>query len=488
MRQARTERRCPHFPNLPARRYDGVSMEASMPQSYDAIVIGAGQSGPFLAARLAAAGRKVLQIEREHLGGTCVNNGCIPTKSLVASARVAHMARRAGDFGVATGPVTVDMKAVKARKDAIVNDSVTGLTSWLSNMENLTLLWGSAKFTGPHEIEVLGERYSADNIFINTGGRPSLPDWPGIDEVRHLDNVSMMDLDVLPEHLVVVGGSYIGLEFAQMYRRFGSRVTVLEMGPRLVAREDADVSGAIADILAAEGIAVEVNVHDLAFRKLSGDRVGVSAIADGRLIALEGTHLLVATGRKPNVEDLDVAAAGIKLDARGFIEVDDQLRTSVPGIWAMGDVNGRGAFTHTSYNDFEIVAANLLDDDPRRTTDRPVAYALYIDPPLGRVGLTEAQVRATGRPALIATRPMSRVGRAHERSETQGFMKVLVDAETKLVLGASLLGIEGDEVIHLFIDNMVAKLPYTAISRTMHIHPTVSELIPTLLQDLKPLV
>ena len=459
-----------------------------MPQSYDAIVIGAGQSGPFLAARLAGAGRKVLQIEREHLGGTCVNNGCIPTKSLVASARVAHIARRAADFGVSAGPVSVDMKAVKARKDAIVNDSVTSLTGWLGNMDNLTLLWGSAKFTGPHEVEVAGERYSADNIFINTGGRPSLPDWPGIAEVPHLDNVSMMDLDVLPEHLMIIGGSYIGLEFAQMYRRFGSRVTVLEAGPRLVAREDTDVSAAIADILGNEGIDVVTGAQDFHFRRLSGDRIGISAMADGQLVSYDATHLLVATGRKPNVEDLDLAAAGIKLDARGYIEVDDQLRTNVPGIWAMGDVNGRGAFTHTSYNDFEIVAANLLDDDPRRVTERPTAYALYIDPPLGRAGLTEAQVRATGRPALIATRPMSRVGRAHERSETQGFMKVLVDAETKLVLGASLLGIEGDEVIHLLIDNMVAKLPYTAISRTMHIHPTVSELIPTLLQDLKPLV
>ena len=459
-----------------------------MPETFDAIVIGAGQSGPFLAARFAARGRKTLLIEREHLGGTCVNNGCIPTKSLVASARVAHMARRAADFGVATGPVSVDMKQVKARKDAIVNDSVTSLTGWLENLDNLTLLRGSARFTGPHEVEVAGARYAAGAIFINTGGRPSLPDWPGITEVSHLDNVSMMDLDVLPDHLVIIGGSYIGLEFAQMYRRFGARVTVLEGGPRLVAREDEDVSRAIAEILSGEGIEISTNVRDLAFRRLDGDRVGISAMADGRLVAHEASHLLIATGRQPNVEDLDVATAGIKLDARGYIEVDDQLRTNVAGIWAMGDVNGRGAFTHTSYNDFEIVAANLLDDDPRRVTDRPTAYALYIDPPLGRVGLTEAQVRATGRPALIATRPMSRVGRAHERSETQGFMKVLVDAETKLVLGASLLGIECDEVVHLFVDNMVAKLPYTAISRTMHIHPTVSELIPTLLQDLKPLV
>ena len=459
-----------------------------MPQSFDAIFIGAGQSGPFLAARFAAAGKKTLLVERAHLGGTCVNNGCIPTKSLVASARVAHVARRAADFGVATGPVSVDMKRVKARKDAIVKDSVDGLQSWLGNMENLTLLWGSARFTGPHEIEVAGERYAAPQIYLNTGGRPTVPEWPGVADIPYLTNESMMDLDVLPEHLIIVGGSYIGLEFAQMYRRFGSRVTVLEFGPRLVAREDADVSAAITDILRAEGIAISCNVRDFALAPIQAGGIALSVTVDGTPMTVEGTHLLVATGRKPNVEDLDVAAAGIALDKRGFIAVDDELRTNVEGIWAMGDVNGRGAFTHTSYNDFEIVAANLLDHDPRKVSERLMAYALYIDPPLGRVGMTETEVRASGRPALIATRPMSRVGRAHERSETQGFMKVLVDAETKLVLGASLLGIECDEVIHLFIDNMAAKLPYTAISRTMHIHPTVSELIPTLLQDLQPLV
>jgi pyruvate/2-oxoglutarate dehydrogenase complex dihydrolipoamide dehydrogenase (E3) component len=459
-----------------------------MPQSFDAIFIGAGQSGPFLAARFAGLGKKVLLVERAHLGGTCVNNGCIPTKSLVASARVAHVARRAADFGVSAGPVSVDMKKVKARKDSIVNDSVTSLTGWLGTMENLTLLWGSAKFTGPHEIEVLGERYMAPQIFINTGGRPTVPDWPGIGEISVLNNESMMDLDVLPEHLMVVGGSYIGLEFAQMYRRFGAKVTVFEYGPRLVAREDADVSEAITGILANEAITVHCNVRDFVVKKTASGGIALSVTVDGKPLTVEGSHILCATGRKPNVEDLDVAKAGLALDKRGFIQVDDQLRTNVEGIWALGDVNGRGAFTHTSYNDYEIVAANLLDHDPRRVSDRSVAYALYIDPPLGRVGLTEAQVRESGKPALIATRPMTRVGRAHERSETQGFMKVLVDAESKKVLGASLLGIECDEVIHLFVDNIAADLPYTAISRTMHIHPTVSELIPTLLQDLKPLV
>jgi pyruvate/2-oxoglutarate dehydrogenase complex dihydrolipoamide dehydrogenase (E3) component len=458
-----------------------------MPQSFDAIFIGAGQSGPFLAARFAGMGKKTLLVERAHLGGTCVNNGCIPTKSLVASARVAHMARRAADFGVSAGAVSVDMRRVKARKDQIVNDSVTGLTTWLGNMENLTLLWGSAKFTGPHEIEVLGERYSAPQIFINTGGRPTAPAWPGIEQVPYLTNESMMDLDVLPEHLIIVGGSYIGLEFAQMYRRFGSEVTVLEHGPRLVAREDQDVSDAIAEILRNEAVSLHFDADNFAVSAIPEGGITLSATVGGEPLTLDGSHLLIATGRKPNVEDLDVGKAGLALDSHGYIAVDDQLRTNVEGIWAMGDVNGRGAFTHTSYNDYEIVAANLFDHDPRRVSDRSVAYALYIDPPLGRVGLTETQVRASGRKALIATRPMSRVGRAHERSETQGFMKVLVDAETQHVLGASLLGIECDEVIHLFIDNIAANLPYTAISRTMHIHPTVSELIPTLLQDLKPL-
>jgi pyruvate/2-oxoglutarate dehydrogenase complex dihydrolipoamide dehydrogenase (E3) component len=457
-------------------------------QSFDAIVIGGGQSGPFLGARLAESGKNTLLIEREHMGGTCVNNGCVPTKSLVASARVAHMARRAADFGVSAGPVTVDMKKVKARKDAIVNDSVTGLVDWLENMENMTVVWGTAKFTGPHEIEVNRERHTAPQIFINTGGRPTTPDWPGLTEVPYLTNLSMMDLDVLPEHLIIVGGSYIGLEFAQMYRRFGSRVTILQRGPRLLTREDADIAEAIAGILRNEDITLHFNVRDHAFSRTASGGIALNVTMEGKPLTVEGSHLLVATGRAPNVEDLDIEKAGIALDKDGYIAVDDQLRTNVAGIWAMGDVNGRGGFTHTSYNDFEIVDANVLEADPRRVTDRPVAYALYIDPPLGRVGMTEAEVRASGKKALIATRPMTRVGRAHERSETQGIMKVLVDAETQLVLGASLLGIECDEVVHLFIDNIAAKLPYTAISRTMHIHPTVSELIPTLLQSLKPLV
>lgn len=463
-----------------------------MARTFDAIIIGSGQAGPFLAVRLAQAGMRTAVIEREHLGGTCVNDGCIPTKTLVASARVAHLARRAADYGVVTGgEVRVDMKAVKERKDRIVQASLDSLAAWLGGTENLTLVWGSARFTGPREVEVNGETLTAPRIFINTGGRPAVPDWPGLSGVPFLTNTSMMTLDALPEHLVVAGGSYIGLEFAQMYRRFGSRVTVVEYADRLIAREDPEVSDAVRGILAAEGIDIHLGVRDIAVGK-RGSGIRLTATAGGSPVGIDGSHLLLAVGRVPNTDGLNLEAPGVAVDKRGFIQVDDQLRASVEeggagGIWALGDVNGRGAFTHTSYNDFEIVAANLLDGDPRRVSDRITAYALFTDPPLGRVGMTEAEVRATGRPALKGVLPMTRVGRAKERGETQGFMKVLVDRETRLILGAALLCIEGDEIVHSLLDVMAAKAPYTVIQRCMHIHPTVSELIPTLLGSLKPL-
>ncbi|QQP92951.1 FAD-containing oxidoreductase (plasmid) [Skermanella sp. TT6] len=463
-----------------------------MARTFDAIIIGSGQAGPFLAVRLAQAGMRTAVIEREHLGGTCVNDGCIPTKTLVASARVAHLARRAADYGVVTGgEVRVDMKAVKERKDRIVQASLDSLAAWLGGTENLTLVWGSARFTGPREVEVNGETLTAPRIFINTGGRPAVPDWPGLSGVPFLTNTSMMTLDALPEHLVVAGGSYIGLEFAQMYRRFGSRVTVVEYADRLIAREDPEVSDAVRGILAAEGIDIHLGVRDIAVGK-RGSGIRLTATAGGSPVGIDGSHLLLAVGRVPNTDGLNLEAPGVAVDKRGFIQVDDQLRASVEeggagGIWALGDVNGRGAFTHTSYNDFEIVAANLLDGDPRRVSDRITAYALFTDPPLGRVGMTEAEVRATGRPALKGVLPMTRVGRAKERGETQGFMKVLVDRETRLILGAALLCIEGDEIVHSLLDVMAAKAPYTVIQRCVHIHPTVSELIPTLLGSLKPL-
>ena len=458
-----------------------------MTQRFDAIIIGSGQAGPALAERLTKAGMTVAFIEREHFGGTCVNDGCIPTKTLVASAQAAFVARRHADFGVVIdGAVSVDMKAVKARKDAIVTASVTGVTNWVKAMPGLTLFWGHASFSGPHRVAVNGEELEAEKIFINVGGRPLVPDWPALREIPYLTNTSMMAVDFLPGHLVVIGGSYIGLEFAQMYRRFGSRVTVVEMGPRLIGREDEDVSAAVQDILEREGIAIRLNAKCIGVEK-QGDGIAVAADCATGSPKIFGSHVLLAIGRRPNTEDLSLTAAGIVTDERSFITVDDQLRTNVPGVWAMGDVNGRGAFTHTSWNDYEIVAANLLDNDPRRVTDRIPAYALFIDPPLGRAGMTEREVRASGRKALIGTMPMSRVGRAKERGETLGFMKVLVDAETKKILGAALLGLSGDEVVHSLLDVMYADAPYTVIQRAMHIHPTVTELIPTLLGNLKPL-
>jgi pyruvate/2-oxoglutarate dehydrogenase complex dihydrolipoamide dehydrogenase (E3) component len=458
-----------------------------MAENYDAIVIGTGQSGPSLAVRLAKAGRKTAIIERKLFGGTCVNVGCIPTKTLIASARAAHVARNAADYGVAIdGRITVNMMRVKARKDSVVQQSNEGVIKWLRNTPNLTVLEGHARLESSRTVAVNGRLLEAAQIFLNVGGRASVPDMPGIAEAGYLTNSSMMEVDFLPEHLLIIGGSYIGLEFAQMYRRFGSRVTVVEMGPRLIAREDEEVSAAAQKILEDEGVEIRLNAKCLTVAK-RGNGVAVGLSCDGGPPEVTGSHLLLAVGRAPNTGDLGLEKAGVKTDARGYIVVDDELRTSVPGIWALGDANGRGAFTHTSYNDYEIVAANLLDGGRRRVTDRIPAYALYIDPPLGRAGMTEREVRASGRKALAGKMMMSRVGRARERGETQGFMKILVDAESKRVLGAALLGIEGDEVIHSILDVMYAGAPYTVIQNAVHIHPTVTELIPTLLGDLKPL-
>lgn len=457
---------------------------AATTSTFDAIIIGAGQAGPPLAGRLTAAGSTVAVIERKLVGGTCVNTGCIPTKTLVASAHAAHLARRGAEYGVGTGDVTVDMAKVKARKDRIMLDDRHGVESWLDGMDGATLLRGHARFESPHTVRVDGQLLEADRIFLNVGGRAVVPDLPGLSDIDYLTNVGILELDTLPEHLVIIGGSYIALEFAQMYRRFGAEVTVVEKGPRLTSREDEDVSATITAILEAEGINVVVNATDIRLAKRDN---GFEVTAGDGAAPIAGSHLLVAVGRKPNTDDLGLEHAGVHTDKRGYIVVDDQLRTNVDHIWAMGDCNGRGAFTHTSYNDFEIVAANLLDNDPRRVSDRVPTYALYIDPPLGRAGLTVEQVRASGRKALVGKRPMTRVGRAVEKGETQGFMKVVVDAETGEILGAAILGTGGDEVVHAILDVMSAKKPYTAISRTMHIHPTVSELVPTLLQELKPL-
>jgi pyruvate/2-oxoglutarate dehydrogenase complex dihydrolipoamide dehydrogenase (E3) component len=413
-----------------------------------------------------------------------VNSGCIPTKTLVASAHAAQTARRGGEYGIGTGDVSVDMTKVKARKDKVMTDDRVGVESWLDGMDNCTLIRGHARFIDPHTVEVDDQVLQADKIFLNVGGRAVVPDMPGLSDVDYMTNVGILDLDTLPEHLVIIGGSYIALEFAQMYRRFGAEVTVIEKGPRLTFREDEDVSAAIKEILEKEGIAIELDANAISFRKRdSGFEVTPRDGAD----PIAGSHLLIAIGRRPNTDDLGLENAGVETDSRGNVVVDDQCRTNVEHIWAMGDCNGRGAFTHTSYNDFEIVASNLLDGGSRRVSDRIATYALYIDPPLGRIGMNEAEVRLRGRPALKARLPMARVGRARERGETAGFMTVLVDAETHRVLGASLLGIGADEVVQLLLLAMSADIPYTRIQQTMWIHPTVSELLPTLFDALKPL-
>ena len=451
---------------------------------YDAIVVGAGQAGPYVASRLTGAGMKVAVIERNLMGGTCVNTGCVPTKTMVASAYAARMAARAAEYGVDVGPFHVDMKRVKARKDAVSGQSRTGLENWLQTMENCTVYRGHARFESAHDVRVGEERLHADKIFLNVGGRAVVPDMPGIREIDVLTNSSMMSVDFLPRRLIVVGGSYIGLEFAQMFRRFGAEVTIIEMGPRLIAREDEDVSNAIREIVESEGVEVRLNAKCIGFAR-QGDEIMADVDCESGAPQVPGSHVLLAVGRRPNTDDLGLDEAGVAVDARGYVVVDDQLRTSAPGVWALGDCNGKGAFTHTAYNDAEIVIANLLENDPRRVSDRITAYALYVDPPLGRAGMTEEEIRKSGRKALVGKLAMTRVGRAVEKGETQGFMKIAVDAETSAILGAAILGAGGDEVIHSILDVMYAKAPWTAIRGAMHIHPTVSELVPTMLSELR---
>jgi len=454
-------------------------------EQFNAIIIGTGQAGPSLAARCADEGLKTAIVERDQFGGTCVNTGCTPTKALVASARAAHMANRMSDFGVEiNGSISVDMEKVKARKDAIVKESTEGVENWLKSTENLTVYEGHARFEDEMIISVGNNKLTADKIFINVGGRAFIPD--GFEEVDYLTNSSIMELDEVPEHLIIVGGGYIGLEFGQMYGRFGSNVTIIEQGHRLLPKEDEDVSNAIQEILENEGINFRFGAECIGGSNNNGEVV-VDVNCEAGPPQVTGSHLLLATGRRPNTDDLGLEHTSIKTDNRGFIQVDDQLRTTQDGSWALGDCNGEGAFTHTAYNDFEIVAANLFDEHPRRLSDRIMCYGLYIDPALGRVGMTEAQARKSDRNIMIGKRPMSRIARAKEKGETKGFMKVLVDADTKKILGASILGIEGDEIIHSIIDIMYADEPYTTIRDAIHIHPTVSELIPTMLENLEPL-
>ncbi len=454
---------------------------------FDAIIIGTGQAGPPMAARFAGAGKTVAIIERDKFGGTCVNTGCTPTKTLVASAYAIHTASRGAEYGFSIGDLRVDMTRLNARKDAASATSSKSVEKSLRGMANCTVIQGQARFQSANTVVVNDQVLEADKIFINVGGRARVPDMPGIHDVPFLTNSSMMDLDVLPAHFIIVGGSYVGLEFAQIYRRFGSEVTVVEMGPRLIGREDEDVSDAVREILEAEGIHIRLNAKCISLEKRDGG-VAVGLTCEDGPPEVVGTHVLLAVGRTPNTDDLGLDRAGVATDHRGYIVIDDQLQTNVPGIWALGDCNGRGAFTHTSYNDYQIVADNLFNADHRRVSDRIQAYALFIDPPLGRCGMTDAEVRKSGRPALAAKFPMSQVSRAYEKGETQGFIKICVDAETKQILGAAILGVGGDEVIHVLLDVMYAKAPYTVIERAMNIHPTVSEYLPTILAGLGPLV
>ncbi len=454
-------------------------------EPFDAIVVGAGQAGPALAARCAKEGLRTAVIERHHFGGTCVNVGCVPTKTLVASARAIRQAQRGADFGFDIGGLKVDMARVMARKDDIVRKSREGVEAWMRGLKNTEVIVGDASFVGKGTLQVGTRQLSAPRIFLNVGARAVKPELPGFDTVPTLDNESIMALEAVPEHLVIIGGSYIGLEFAQMMRRFGAAVTVVERSPRLLPREDEDVSEGIQSILEAEGVNFALGAECLSLQQ-QGSHIAVGAECTTGSPAIIGSHVLVAVGRRPNTDGLGLEHAGIDTDERGYVVVDEQCRSSADGVWAVGDCNGRGAFTHTSWNDHEIVVANLFDHDARRIDARIPCYALFIDPALGRIGMNEAQARASGRKLLRAKMPMQRVGRAREAAETQGFMKVLVDADSQRLLGAAILGLNGDEVVHGLLDVMAADAPWTAISRTMHIHPTVSELVPTLLQQLRP--
>lgn len=458
-----------------------------MDHSFDALIIGAGQAGPPLAGRLTAAGWTVALVERQDFGGTCVNTGCTPTKALIASAKAAYTLRQAADYGLPpVGDFAVDLAPVQARKDAIVAASRDGIENWLTHMPGCTVFRGTARFVSATAMQVGDDVLEAKHIFLNVGSRPASPPLPGIGQVPHLTSSSILALKELPTHLVIVGAGAVGLEFGQMFRRLGAQVTIMERSPRLLPHDDEDVAAAVHEILTNEGITLRLGVECISLGQEDGQPV-VRVNCKQDASPSRGSHLLLAMGRQPNTDDLALEKAGLRADARGFILVDEQLQTAVPGIWALGDCNGRGAFTHTAYNDFEIVAANLLDHDPRRVSDRLPASAIYIDPPFAKVGLTEAEVRAAGTPALVGKRPMTKVGRAVEKGETQGFMKVLVHAETDQILGASIVGVGGDEAIHCIITAMYARQTAAFMRRNVFIHPTVAELIPTVFGELKPL-
>lgn len=447
---------------------------------YDAIVIGAGQAGGPLSTALAKAGRKTALIEREHVGGTCINVGCTPTKTMVASARVAYLARRGGDYGVQTGPVTVDMAKVRQRKRDIVESFRSGSQRRIERTDGVDLIKGAASFTGPQALDVrldMGEtrQVTADTIFINTGARPSRPPISGLDAVPTLDSTSIMELDTVPEHLLVLGGGYIGLEFGQMFRRFGSRVTIIQRGSQLLAREDQDVAEEVATILREDGIEVLLQSDALGAAQTDAGQIQLRVRTPEGERTLSGSHLLVAAGRAPNTDQLNPSAAGIATDKRGHIVVNERLETSAPGIYALGDVKGGPAFTHISYDDFRIIRTNLLEGGDATTRERLVPYTVFIDPQLGRVGLGEQEARAQGYTIRVAKIPMSYVARALEVDETRGFMKAIVDADTDRILGAAVLGLEGGEIAAVLQVAMLGKLPYTALRDGVFAHPTLAE-------------
>jgi pyruvate/2-oxoglutarate dehydrogenase complex dihydrolipoamide dehydrogenase (E3) component len=455
-------------------------------KKFHAIIVGTGQAGPSLAVRLAQSGMNVAIIERNKFGGSCVNTGCIPTKTLIASAEIAYHAQRANDFGIEIkGSIKTNMEKVKARKDAIVNKASKGVEQWLKNTPNVTVFQGHARFVDNYKLSVNNETLSAEKIFINVGARAWLPPIEGLNQINYLTNSSILGLDKVPRHLIVVGGSYIGLEFAQVFRRFGAQVTVVEKASRLIPREDPDVCDTVLEIMQQSGIDVHLNTSCLSF-SASEDHITAHVSCNGDK-SINGSHVLVAIGRKPNTDDLGLENTDIQVDERGIVLINDKLETTVPNVWALGECNGHGAFTHTAYNDYQIIIDNLLQGATRKVTDRILAYALYIDPPLGRCGLTEAEIRTKGYTALVAKRPMTQVKRAMIKGEPTGFIKILIDKDTQKILGAAILGVNADEIIHSILDVMYADKPYTLIRDAVHIHPTVSELIPTTLENLKPL-
>ncbi len=458
---------------------------------YDTIIIGTGQSGPPLARALAEKGQKVAIAEGHRIGGSCVNYGCIPTKTIIASARAAHMARRGADFGVKTGPVEIDFARVMERKTERVHSAHSGLADWLRNTDDIDLYEVYAGFEGTeggfHRVRVGDEVIEAPHVYVNTGTRANIPPIPGLDTVDYMDNEKILALEALPEHLVIIGGSYIGLEMGQAFRRFGSKVTIIEASASIISREDEDIRQIIAEVLTDEGITLLTERKVTETSQADSGQISITMEKpDGGREVVTGSHLLVAVGRLPNTPKLNLESVGVEMDKKEFIVVDDHLQTSVPGIWALGDVNGRGAFTHTSYQDYEIALDNI-NGGTRSLKERIMAYALYIDPPLGRVGMSEHEARESGRPVLMATKPMSSIGRALEQAETYGMIKLLVDAETEQFLGAAVLGYHGDDVIQIISYFMYTGASYKVMQNALPIHPTIGEFLPTILGELQPL-